>query len=170
MHPPAGTQESSVSAFGLRLGARLVSENRCEFRVWAPERERVELHIVAPQDRRVPMQKTATGYHEATVDCGEGTRYMYVLDGNSERPDPASRLQPEGVHGPSEVVGESFEWNDEGWTGIALEDYVVYELHVGTLLRPSSCCRSRNFPAPATGATTACTSVRPRSRTADRAH
>ncbi|HEX8251786.1 MAG TPA: malto-oligosyltrehalose trehalohydrolase [Thermoanaerobaculia bacterium] len=132
MHPPAGTQESSVSAFGLRLGARLVSENRCEFRVWAPERERVELHIVAPQDRRVPMQKTATGYHEATVDCGEGTRYMYVLDGNSERPDPASRLQPEGVHGPSEVVGESFEWNDEGWTGIALEDYVVYELHVGT--------------------------------------
>ncbi|HYO77271.1 MAG TPA: malto-oligosyltrehalose trehalohydrolase [Thermoanaerobaculia bacterium] len=130
--PPAAVQESSVSAFGLRLGARLIAQNRCEFRVWAPEHERVELHIVAPQDRRVAMQKTETGYHEATVDCGEGTRYMYVLDGGSERPDPASRLQPEGVHGPSEVVGESFDWNDEGWTGVALEDYVIYELHVGT--------------------------------------
>jgi maltooligosyltrehalose trehalohydrolase len=131
--PPAGEQDSpSPSPFGLRLGARLVDRDRTEFRVWAPELERVELHIVAPEDRRVAMQKTPTGYHEVTVDCGEGTRYKYVFDGGDERADPASRLQPEGVHGPSEVVGEAFEWHDRGWTGVALEDYVVYELHAGT--------------------------------------
>jgi maltooligosyltrehalose trehalohydrolase len=125
-------QRDSASPFGLRLGAQMLDHNRTEFRVWAPELERVELHIVAPADRRVQMQKTETGYHEATVDCGEGTRYFFVLDGGDERPDPASRLQPEGVHGPSEVVGSEYEWRDAGWTGLPLEDYVIYELHVGT--------------------------------------
>ncbi|HEY0159840.1 MAG TPA: malto-oligosyltrehalose trehalohydrolase [Thermoanaerobaculia bacterium] len=131
--PDAGAQhEASQSPFGLRLGAHVVGTNRTEFRVWAPEVERVELHLVAPRDERVPMTKTATGYHEATVECGEGTRYLYVLDGGDERPDPASRLQPEGVHKASAVVGSDFEWHDEGWSGIPLSDYVVYELHVGT--------------------------------------
>jgi maltooligosyltrehalose trehalohydrolase len=114
------------------LGARILDGNRCEFRVWAPQRDSVELHIVAPRERRLPMSRTANGYHEAIVDdCGEGTRYLYVL-GEDERPDPASRYQPDGVHKASEVIGNDFEWHDEGWTGIALEDYVVYELHVGT--------------------------------------
>ncbi|MDQ3280607.1 MAG: malto-oligosyltrehalose trehalohydrolase [Acidobacteriota bacterium] len=131
--PPADDQQqASYSPFGTPLGAHLLEGNRCEFRVWAPEQDSVELHIVAPNDRRVPLQKTDNGYHEAVVDdCAEGTRYFFVL-GESERPDPASRLQPEGVHGPSEVVGQSFEWTDDGWSGIPLEDYVVYELHVGT--------------------------------------
>jgi maltooligosyltrehalose trehalohydrolase len=130
--PPAGEQQSPTP-FGIPLGARLLDGNRCELRVWAPERERVEVHITAPREQRVPMRKTATGYHEAVVDdCGEGTRYLFQLDGKDEWPDPASRFQPEGVHKPSEVVGAEFEWHDEGWTGVALEDYVVYELHVGT--------------------------------------
>lgn len=78
------------------------------------------------------MTKDAAGYHAAIVDdCAEGTRYLYVVNGQ-ERPDPVSRLQPEGVHGPSEVVGSDFAWHDEHWTGIALEDIVVYELHIGT--------------------------------------
>ncbi len=130
--PPAGEQQAPTP-HGIPLGARLIANDRCEFRVWAPQRERVELHIVAPNDRRVTMTKDATGYHFVVVDeCGEGTRYKYVLDGGEERADPASRSQPDGVHGPSEVVGEDFEWHDEGWSGIALEDFVVYELHVGT--------------------------------------
>jgi maltooligosyltrehalose trehalohydrolase len=129
--PPAGEQQSATP-FGIPLGAQLDGK-RCEFRVWAPQCERVELHIVAPEERRVAMEKDRSDYHSATVDdCAEGTRYLYVLDGGDERPDPASRLQPEGVHGPSEVVGRDFEWHDDGWTGVALEDYVVYELHVGT--------------------------------------
>jgi maltooligosyltrehalose trehalohydrolase len=133
--PPAGEQQTATP-FGIPLGAQIDAQldgNRCEFRVWAPQCERVELHIVAPDERRVAMTKDRSGYHSATVDdCAEGARYLYVLDGGDERPDPASRLQPEGVHGPSEVVGRDFEWHDDGWTGVALEDYVVYELHVGT--------------------------------------
>jgi maltooligosyltrehalose trehalohydrolase len=115
----------------ISLGARLLDSNRCEFRVWSPHRESVELHIVAPRDEHVAMAREDSGYHHAIVECGEGTRYFFTLDG-VDRPDPASRLQPEGVHGASEVVAADFEWHDDGWTGLELEDYVVYELHVGT--------------------------------------
>ncbi len=63
---------------------------------------------------------------------GPGARYLYVLDGERERPDPASRAQPDGVHGPSEVVDTgAFAWTDEGWRGLALRNMVIYELHVG---------------------------------------
>ena len=112
------------------LGARVAGE-RTEFRVWAPYRDRVELHIVAPYEQRIAMTRNADGYHEAIVDCGEGTRYFFNVDG-TDRPDPASRLQPEGVHGASEVVADNFVWTDRDWRGIALDDSVIYELHVGT--------------------------------------
>jgi maltooligosyltrehalose trehalohydrolase len=136
--PPAETQLHPTPEL-LSLGARVLGDGRCEFRVWAPRHENVELHILAsmkaaaaPRDRRVPMSRTLNGYHEVIVDdCGEGTRYLYVL-GEKERPDPASRHQPEGVHKASEVIGSDFRWHDGGWTGIALEGFVVYELHVGT--------------------------------------
>src|SRR5689334_16818937 len=96
----------------LSLGARPLDASRTEFRVWAPTHDKIELHIVAPEDRRIALQKNADGYHEAIVDrAGEGTRYFFVVNGK-ERPDPASRLQPEGVHGPSEVVGREFKWTD----------------------------------------------------------
>ncbi len=113
------------------LGARVVAPGRCEFRVWSPKRERVELRIVAPDKKTIPMRKNAGGYHEAVADVREGARYYYVLDG-IQRPDPASRFQPEGVHGASEVVDSNFEWHDAQWKGIALEDFVIYELHAGT--------------------------------------
>jgi len=130
---PAAEPERTAAPTGVPLGARLRSDGRCEFRVWAPDLAKVELHIVSPQERRVPLTKNEAGYHEAVVDdCPEGTRYAFVLDGGDERPDPASRFQPEGVHKASEVVGSDFEWHDDGWKGIPLEDYVIYELHVGT--------------------------------------
>ena len=113
------------------LGARPTAPGRCHFCVWAPERERVELRIISPYDRIIPMEKNAGGYHQAVVDARPGARYYYVLDG-IQRPDPASRSQPEGVHGASEVVDSAFEWHDSGWKGVLLEDLVIYELHVGT--------------------------------------
>jgi maltooligosyltrehalose trehalohydrolase len=116
----------------LNLGANLLAPDRCELRVWAPLIDVVELHIVAPEERRVAMVKDARGYHAVTIECAEGARYFYVVNG-TDRPDPASRLQPEGVHGPSEVVGRGFDWHDGEWRGVALEDFVVYELHVGTV-------------------------------------
>jgi len=129
--PPAELEH--IPASHLPLGARVLGGNRCEFRVWAPHRDRIDVHIVAPRDHRVALLKMADGHHEGIVDdCGEGSRYLYVLDGDIERPDPASRSQPDGVHAPSEVIGTDFVWHDEGWAGIALEDYVIYELHVGT--------------------------------------
>jgi maltooligosyltrehalose trehalohydrolase len=131
--PPAA-DERVLSSLNLPLGANLIEQNRCEFRVWAPEIDAIELHIVAPNERRIALTKNARGYHEAAIDAAAGTRYFFVIGGN-DRPDPASRLQPEGVHGPSEVVARDFEWHDANWTGIALEDYVVYELHVGTFTR-----------------------------------
>ncbi|HEX6639697.1 MAG TPA: alpha-amylase family glycosyl hydrolase, partial [Thermoanaerobaculia bacterium] len=130
--PPAGQQLHPPAPIGVALGAHVIDDNRCEFRLWAPRHQRVELHITAPNDRRVPLTRDAAGYHSAVVDdCAEGTRYFFVLDGQ-DRPDPASRHQPDGVHGASEVVGKDFTWHDQNWRGIALEDYVVYELHVGT--------------------------------------
>jgi len=74
------------------------------------------------------------GYHEGVVEeVPPGSRYFFVLDGTTERPDPASRFQPLGVHGPSEVVDPAaFAWEDDAWRGRALEEQVQYELHVGT--------------------------------------
>src|SRR4051812_1859623 len=117
----------------LRLGAHLIDPQRTEFRVWAPFHDSVELHIVAPHEQRIAMTQREDGYHDAVVDCGESTRYFYKVNG-ADRPDPASRFQPD-VHGPSEVLGSDFEWHDEGWRGVALDDYVVYELHAGTFTR-----------------------------------
>ena len=114
------------------LGANVLDRDRVQFRLWAPERDNIEVHIVAPEDRRIALTKGDDGYHEAIADrLRPGARYFYVVDGR-ERPDPASRLQPQGVHGPSEVVSRDFEWHDRSWRGLPLEDYVVYELHVGT--------------------------------------
>ena len=62
-----------------------------------------------------------------------GARYRYRIDGEGPYPDPASRFQPEGVHGPSEVIDPAwFAWTDGGWSGVAAAELVVYELHVGT--------------------------------------
>jgi maltooligosyltrehalose trehalohydrolase len=129
--PRAAEERIPPSPAGMPLGANLITSNRCELRVWAPYIDHIELHIVAPDDRRIALRKNERGYHETILEAGAGTRYFFVINGR-ERPDPASRLQPEGVHGPSEVVSHEFEWHDQGWQGVALEDYVVYELHIGT--------------------------------------
>ncbi len=129
--PPA-SDEHMPAAPRLALGAHLTASNRCQFRVWAPHRERLELHVVAPAERRVAMARSAAGYFETAVDgCGAGTRYFFAVEG-TDRPDPASRHQPEGVHGPSEVISQEFEWHDRGWHGVELGELVIYELHVGT--------------------------------------
>jgi maltooligosyltrehalose trehalohydrolase len=91
------------------------------------------VRIVAPGQRIIPLRRDERGYHEVVAESVDpGTRYFYRLDGESERPDPASRFQPEGVHGPSQVVDSRFSWGDAGWFGLPLRDYIIYELHVGT--------------------------------------
>lgn len=103
------------------------------FRVWAPEHPVVSLQVYGEAAQVMPMEPVGRGYHEVVVEeCPYGTRYCYVLGAGKQRPDPASRSQPEGVHGPSELVNPEFDWRDSGWKNPPLEDYVLYELHVGT--------------------------------------
>lgn len=116
-----------------RLGGVYLGNFRCRFRVWAPFASRVELHMVSPEERIVDLEPRPLGYFQAVVDGVEpGTCYFYRLDGRVERPDPASEFQPDGVHGPSQVVDPSFQWQDRHWSGLPLADLILYELHVGT--------------------------------------
>jgi maltooligosyltrehalose trehalohydrolase len=121
---------------GVRIpahGAAYLGDGRCRFRVWASQHRRLDLHIVQPHDRIIPMTPAAHGYFEADLkDVKPGTRYFYRFADGRERPDPASRSQPDGVHAPSEVVDPAFPWSDRAWHGLPLERFVLYELHVGT--------------------------------------
>ncbi len=117
----------------LPLGATCLERQRVLFCVWAPRAESVEVHLFAPEDRIVPMERDEQGYFQSIVeDVPAGATYLYRLDGQRERPDPASRFQPQGVHGPSQVVDPGFAWEDGSWSGIPLHQYIFYELHVGT--------------------------------------
>jgi len=101
------------------------------FRLWAPEAETVKLRIGAGQI--IGMTRTPDGYFNSRVlSAAPGERYSFELDGNGPFPDPASRYQPEGVHGPSEIVDPStYQWHDEDWVGLVQQDLIFYELHVG---------------------------------------
>jgi maltooligosyltrehalose trehalohydrolase len=106
------------------------------FRVWAPLTRQVELVIERPDtpaDSHVMDAGPAGFFTAALEDAPPGTRYRYRLDGRGPHPDPASRFQPEGVHGASLVVDpRDFVWSDRGWTGCPLDALAIYELHVGT--------------------------------------
>jgi maltooligosyltrehalose trehalohydrolase len=110
-----------------------MASGRCRFLVWAPRAEKVEVHLMSPADRLAPLEKMDRGYFGAVLEGIEpGALYRYRLDESKERPDPASRLQPQGVHGPSQVVSDEFAWTNASWRGRELREYVLYELHVGT--------------------------------------
>jgi maltooligosyltrehalose trehalohydrolase len=115
------------------LGADLTND-RCEFRLWAPAAKSVRLRLsTASGTRDWPMQSEEDGYFSLQSPARAGDRYFYIVDDNKPVPDPVSRLLPEGVHGPTEIVDpESFSWNDARWRGLPLRDYVIYELHIGT--------------------------------------
>jgi maltooligosyltrehalose trehalohydrolase len=115
------------------LGARYLGGSRCQFLVWVPLAERVDVHIVSPRERVLPLEKGAKGYYHGIIDdAAPGTRYLYRLDGQNEFPDPVSSFQPGGVHGPSQLIDPHFPWEDSLWSGIPLPEYIIYELHVGT--------------------------------------
>ncbi len=124
-------------------GAR-VAGARTEFRVWAPNAERPNLPKPGADEesgvllrfehgRTQPMQRAGHGLFTAGQLARAGDRYFYEVSGNRPVPDPVSRLLPEGVHGPTEIVDpDAFRWTDRNWRGIELRDYIIYELHVGT--------------------------------------
>lgn len=119
-----------------RMGA-WIEGSGVHFRVWAPDHERVEIVLYAEGGQDVaatlPARPAGGGYFEASAEgLGAGALYKVRLDGEGPFPDPYARAQPLGVHGPSAVDDPTFPWTDAGWKGVALEDLVVYEVHVGT--------------------------------------
>ena len=114
----------------LTSGARLRGE-WCEFRVWAPRASKVSLRLVGRGD--YPMRRHDNGTFTLEMNAHAGDRYFYILDAGKPLPDPVSRLLPEGVHGPTEIVdADAFRWTDDRWHGLELRDYIIYELHAGT--------------------------------------
>ena len=116
------------------LGATPLPGKGWRFVVWAPAAKELSIHIVGDNDRVVPMQKSDSGYFETTIKKLEpDARYFYRFDDGREFPDPASRFQPEGIHGPSQAIDlGDFKWTDSSWRGLELDRSVIYELHVGT--------------------------------------
>ncbi|HEY3276115.1 MAG TPA: malto-oligosyltrehalose trehalohydrolase [Syntrophorhabdaceae bacterium] len=118
----------------LDIGASVVNKG-VRFRVWVPEAKKVTVKLFTEAGpREIDLSREEWGYHGGLAEgVREQDRYFYVIDGISERPDPASRFQPEGVHGPSQVIDPSaYQWQDRDWKGRQLKDFIIYEIHIGT--------------------------------------
>src|ERR1700693_786770 len=150
--PPAMADEASRKGPPVRrlpIGAEIQPDRGVHFRLWAPRcgNITVEIEGLAP----VPLQRDDGGYFSG---CGEGARagmrYRFRADGGAEAwPDPASRFQPEGPHGPSEIVDPTgFSWTDSEWRGRRHEELVLYEMHVGTFTPEGNwAAAARELPA-----------------------
>ena len=116
----------------LPAGAEPCADGGAHFRVWAPHARTLE--VITQPGTVVELEREGTGYFSGRANtAAPGVRYQYRLDGHQRHADPASRFQPEGVHGPSEIVDPgAFPWSDAGWRGLGPIGQVIYELHVGT--------------------------------------
>lgn len=120
------------------IGAEVSPEGATDFRVWAPRASQVSVELLARDGslaRAAALEPEGSGYFSSLVrDVPAGTRYRIRLEAGSF-PDPASRFQPDGPHGPSEVVDPRYRWTDGGWRGRSTSELVIYELHPGTFTR-----------------------------------
>jgi maltooligosyltrehalose trehalohydrolase len=122
------------------IGAELISPEQTHFRVWAPKARRVDLVLeasTAKDSRRTvhTLEAEKGEYFSGFVTAGAGARYWFRVNDNLY-PDPASRFQPDGPHGPSCVVDPTqFEWTDSQWSGLTLKGQTIYEMHVGTFTK-----------------------------------
>src|SRR5689334_10578951 len=120
----------------LSVGSRVLPGTAgVRFRIWAPGRTKAQLLLESGPGSPAEVElEPADGYFNVIVpDAGRGTRYRFRLDGAGPFPDPASRFQPDGPHGASEVIDpDVFAWTDREWKGVQLAGQIVYEMHVGT--------------------------------------
>ena len=127
-------QTFSENGFRTNLGATFNKHALVSFNVWAPKALAVAVKICS--GKVIPLQSCDDGYYAGTTSAAKpGDHYFYVLDSGDCYPDPASRFQPEGVHGPSEIVDPEFPWDDHGWKGLPFKAFIIYELHVGTFTK-----------------------------------
>src|SRR5689334_21753551 len=115
-------------AWQLDIGANVTAPDQARFSVWAPHARRVDVHVLGHGRKPVPLTCHSRGHFEVTIPgAAAGDRYVYILDGDKKRPDPASRSQPDGVHGPSEIVDpHQFHWTDQQWRGVPLGQFIIY--------------------------------------------
>ncbi len=115
------------------LGVTFPTKNDAEATLWAPEAKHVAVKVYG-NGIALPLKAEAHGYWcMRTNQIRPGDLYTFLLDGETERPDPTSLSQPQGVHGPSEAIDTAdFQWTDQKWPNLPLEDYILYELHTGT--------------------------------------
>lgn len=117
----------------MQVGSKYLGNGQCEFTVWGPNLDSAAVQLVSQENRLIAMEQQDGGYWTAiATEVQPGTCYFYQLNAGESRPDPASHCQPEGVHGPSQVIDHQFDWTDQNWKGIPLESMIIYELHVGT--------------------------------------
>jgi maltooligosyltrehalose trehalohydrolase len=122
------------------IGAELIDANQTHFRVWAPKAQRIDLVLKdsATKNSRQRVQALEAeegGYFSGTANAAAGDLYRFRVN-NSFYPDPASRFQPDGPHGPSCIVDPvRFRWTDSQWPGISLKGQIIYEMHVGTFTK-----------------------------------
>ncbi|MEM8733985.1 MAG: malto-oligosyltrehalose trehalohydrolase [Planctomycetota bacterium] len=120
-----------------RIGAYDVQDGQTRFRVWAPNCTQVEVGIAKQSEKgsaheRTRLESDGNGYFSGVAAARAGDVYHYRLDDRVARPDPASRFQPHGVHGDSQVIDHGqYAWADEAWQGISKRELVIYELHLG---------------------------------------
>lgn len=127
------TIHSPLSTLTPAIGATTVEREGTHFRVWAPDRKTIHV-VLESSGLETELSRTGDGFFEGTsADAAAGTLYRFRLDGGEAFPDPASRFQPRGPHGPSEVIDQTaFAWTDGAWRGVNLRGQVLYELHLGT--------------------------------------
>jgi maltooligosyltrehalose trehalohydrolase len=125
------------------IGAEWVGENQTHFRVWAPKARELDVVVEYGQNSQRtfhPLSPEQGGYYSGALDVGVETRYWFrVNSGEKFYPDPASRFQPEGPHGPSCIIDpRQFQWTDSRWPGPAatgLKGQIIYEMHIGTFTK-----------------------------------
>lgn len=130
---PITPGKAKASAHDMPFGAQLLPDGTTRFGLWAPGCASIAVAIDgAPAP--LQMQPLDGGWHELrTCSAGAHSRYRFVLPDGMQVPDPASRFQPDDVHGPSEVIdAHAYEWLDIDWTGRPWSEAVIYELHIGT--------------------------------------
>ena len=140
---PSGEQQIRETKRHYPIGAEVMGENQTHFRVWAPKAR--ELDVVVEHGRNskrtfYALSPEQDGYYSGALDVGGGTRYLFRVNGGENfYPDPASRFQPEGPHGPSYIIDATqFQWTDSQWPGpgaTGLKGQIIYEMHIGTFTK-----------------------------------
>ena len=129
------------------FGAECREDGRVRFRLWAPAAQQVEISLEGAQEsKRIALERREHGWFELVTNAAKpGDLYRFRIDREKEVPDPASRFQPQDVHGPSEVIDPRvFDWQDDAWRGRSWNEAVIYELHVGAFARPGTFSAVKN--------------------------